>query len=308
MFLQFIGQDSHKILLPSSALFRYINMAHDVDLAPSQFWFCTAIVTVLFTSSTCSTLLILAMTFERFYSIIRPHKAASFNTVKRAKITILCIVIFSIVYNFPNWFITSDDGESRNCIAYAFALNSLHGIIYYWSSNILSYFLPFAILLIMNSVIIYTLNKRAKSLNISRTGGQRKVQGQVQSQGQSEGQSGKTKNSEMQVFVILLLVTFAYLILNTPSYMFYLYAQLMDYKKTPYGFAAYYLFFSVSQKTLYTNYGINFYLYVMSGQKFRTDLVMLLKSMLRCLTWKKAASNFSTSQSSSLNTLFVSAE
>ena len=33
------------------------------------------------------------MTFERFYSIIRPHKAASFNTVKRTKITILIIVI-----------------------------------------------------------------------------------------------------------------------------------------------------------------------------------------------------------------------
>ena len=145
MFLQFISQDGNKILLPSSALFRYINMAHDVDLAPSQFWFCSAIVTVLFTSSTCSTLFILSMTFERFHSIIRPHKAASVNTVKRAKITILCIVIFSIVYNFPNWFITSDDGESRNCTAYAFALNSLHGIIYYWSSNILSYFLPFVI-------------------------------------------------------------------------------------------------------------------------------------------------------------------
>ena len=59
--------------------------------------------------------------------------------------------------------------------------------------------------------------------------------------------------------------------------MFYLYAQLMNYKKTPYGFAAYYLFFSVSQKTLYTNYGINFYLYVISGKKFRTDLINLLK-------------------------------
>ena len=91
------------------------------------------------------------------------------------------------------------------------------GNYFYRSSNDLSYFLPFVILLIMNSVIIYTLNKRAKSLNISRTGGQRKVQGQVQSQGQSEGQSGKTKNSEMQVFVILLLVTFAYLILNSPA-------------------------------------------------------------------------------------------
>ena len=272
-------------------------MAHDVDLAPTQLWFCRAAAAMVFTSSLCSTLFLVGMTFERFYSIIRPHKAALFNTVKRAKISVVCIIVFSIVYNFPHWFVTSDDGESRNCVLFASARKSLYGIIYYWVSNILSYFLPFVILLIMNSVIIHTLNKRMKSMKITKRRG-----GQLEGQGQSEGQSGKTKTSEIQVFVILLLVTFAFLILNSPPYMYYLYAQLVDYKKSPYHFAAYYLFFSVSQKSRYTNYAINFYLYVMSGQKFRTDLVILLKSMFGCLTCKKPVNEFSISQSSSLNT------
>ena len=277
-------------------------MAHDLDLAPSQHWFCTAVATILFTSSLCSTLFILSMTFERFYSIIRPHKAASFNTVKRAKTTILCIIMFSVIYNFPNWFVTSDDGESRNCVPYALAMDSIHGQMYYWASNVLSTFLPFVLLLIMNSVIIYTLSKRSKSAKITRTRGKGKYQGQGQSQGHNEGPSTKTKNSETQIFILLLLITFAYLIFNTPAYMFYLYAQIVGYKQSPYGFAAYYLFFSVSQKTLYTNYGINFYLYVMSGQKFRTDLVILLKSIFGCRLCKKPASHVSTSQSSGLNT------
>ena len=59
----------------------------------------------------CSTLSILNMTFGRFYSIIRPHKAASFNTAKRAKITVLCIVVFSIVFNVPHLFTTAVDGH-----------------------------------------------------------------------------------------------------------------------------------------------------------------------------------------------------
>ena len=52
--------------------------------------------TVLFVSTHSSTFFIISLTFERFYSIIRPHKAASFNTIRRAKIIIICIVI--IIY------------------------------------------------------------------------------------------------------------------------------------------------------------------------------------------------------------------
>ena len=43
------------------------------------------------------------MTFERLYSIVWPHKAASFNTVKRAEITLLCCSIFGILYDIPHY-------------------------------------------------------------------------------------------------------------------------------------------------------------------------------------------------------------
>ena len=85
-----------------SGLCTYLTMVHDVPIPPNQYWYCTLAITILFSSFLCSTLLILSMTFDRFYSIIMPHKAASFNTVKRAKMTILCIVLFSIVYNIPH--------------------------------------------------------------------------------------------------------------------------------------------------------------------------------------------------------------
>ena len=39
----------------------------------------------------------------------------------------------------------------------------------------------------------------------------------------------------------------------------------------------YHLVFHISQKSYFTNYGINFFLYVISGQKFRSDLVSLFK-------------------------------
>ena len=63
-------------------------------------------------------------------------------------------------------------------------------------------------------------------------------------------------------------------------YALSVYTKLYDYMKTPYSFAGFYLFYSVAQKAYYTNFGINFYLYVISGQKFRSDLVKLIRSNL----------------------------
>ena len=203
--------------------------------------------------------MILSMTFEHFYSIIRPHKAASFNTVKRAKITILCIVLFSVLYHIPHWFISGN--IRRLCLTNVISADKSIGEFYYWFSEILHFILPFILLLIMNSVIIHTLHERSK-LNIG--------------QGQSEGQTTKTKNSERQIFTMLLAVTFGFLILTTPVKVLVFYMNLF-FSNTPQYFAGLYLFYQIGEKTYYTNYGINFFLYVISGQKFRQDLMNLFK-------------------------------
>ena len=98
------------------------------------------------------------MTFERFYSIIRPHKAASFNTVKRAKIFVTCIVCVSIVFNIPHLFTTKQVGKS--CVPFGNAIVYITGQLYCWLSLTVNFFLPFLLLLIMNNIIIKTLRKR----------------------------------------------------------------------------------------------------------------------------------------------------
>ena len=52
----------------------------------------------VFSSIQCSTYFIVAMTFERFYSIVRPQKAVSFSTVKKARTIIIFIIVFSFTY------------------------------------------------------------------------------------------------------------------------------------------------------------------------------------------------------------------
>ena len=242
-------------------------------MPPGQYGFCVVANTIFFVSTFCSTYFIISMTFDRFYSIITPHKAASFNTVKRAKITILCIVIFSFLFNIPHVFITSN--QQRRCVPFGKA-TGLIGQFYYWLSFVVNFAFPFTSLLIMNSVIIHSIRK---SFKIKRT--------PSEAQGQTEGQN--SKRSETQVFATLLLVTFAFLILTTPAYVFFLYVQFFDYTSSVYRFAGFHLFFHVAQKLQYANYGINFFLYVISGGKFRADLSTLFQCNRTASTIKELA-------------------
>ena len=220
---------------------------------------------ILFAASMCSSMFIVSMTFERFYSIIRPHKAASFNTVKRAKITIFCIVIFSTLYNVPHTPITLR--VDNLCVPYGNALQYVSGQIYYYLSLVVSFFLPFILLLVMNCFIINTLHGRS-GIIMARLG----------SQGdKSKSQGQKMKGSERQIFITLLFVTFSFLILNIPGYAYFLYVMIYDYEQSPKSFAGYTIFESIGRNLYFTNYAIKFFLYVVSGKKFRVDLMTLFR-------------------------------
>ena len=209
------------------------------------------------------------MTFERFYSIIRPHKAASFNTVKKARVIIVCIVVISSSYSMPLLFMTGRNGTT--CVPYSKGTDHFAGKLYYWSDQVVRFGFPFVALLTMNTVIIHTLRKRS-SLLIART--------ETQGEGYNEGQnSSKMKSSEKQIIIMLLLVTFGFLILMTPSYGMTLYTVFVDFSSSPKLYAGFLLFMSIGQKTFYTNFGINFYLYVISGSKFRSDLLKLFQNL-----------------------------
>ena len=158
-------------------------MVFDVDMPPSQLGHCSIIAFGLFFGSMSSTFFITNMTFERFYSILVPHKAASFNTIKRARITIACILVFSVVFNSPHFFISSNTG--RVCNSFGRAIKSTYGQVYYWFFFSLNFTVPFASLLTMNAVIIYTL--KARSMNLVR---------RSSSQGQSQGQMTKVQRDK----------------------------------------------------------------------------------------------------------------
>ena len=230
-------------------------------MPPNQLGYCIISLFITTFAVLCSTYLLITMTFERLCSIIWPLKAASFNTVKRARIIISCVFVICFTYCIPFLFITGNRGKI--CIPNKFASVTLLGEFYYWLTQIFIFIIPFSSLLTMNSIIIYTLRKRSK-LNIS----------EYQGQGQSGGQTLKIKHSEKQIFTILLLVTFTYLILNFSMIPLNFFRNFYT-GNTPSYYAGFHLIYQIGVQTFYTNHAINFFLYVLSGRKFRTDLMNL---------------------------------
>ena len=244
----------------------YLRQVHNVAMPPNPLWNCKIANIAVSASMMFSTLFILCMTFERFYSIIQPHKAASFNTVKRAKITIVVCVIIGFLFNIPHLFFSIHQGV--RCIPHSVTFR--HAGIHYWLSFVLYFLLPFIFLLTMNIVIIHTLRMRF-SKNFIRFESSR--------HSLNRDQKFKMKNTEKQIYHTLLLITFWFSVLTTPTCVLkvLVYASLIVYGKTPRQSAVYFFLYHVAQKSFYTNNGINFFFYVMSGQKFRTDLVNLLR-------------------------------
>ena len=192
-----------------------------MDMPPNQELYCKLVAYFMAVSGQISTFVLVAMTFERFYSIVRPHKAASFNTVKRAKITIMSIVMFTVLFNIPN--MTSMLTSGRKCLGQAKIIHTLYGQMFYCLCVILNFAFPFVSLLAMNTVIIHTLRTRFT-----------KILGRSEGHGQSEGEGQTIKNSESQIYITLVLVTFSFLLLVTPTYVILPFTSRSDSRGIPF--------------------------------------------------------------------------
>ena len=115
---------------------------------------------------------------------------------------------------------------------------------FYLFSSIVGFALPFVLLFSMNSVIIHKLRTRSVV---------------TQKDGQESGKSGKS--SDTQIFIMLLLVTFGFLVLVTPAYILFPYVIIVDYLASSKEFARYYLFHNFAQKIRISNHGVNFLFY-----------------------------------------------
>ena len=233
----------------------------------------------LFAVQNC-THLTLAMTLDKYIAIKWPHRAATFSTSRRARIIALGLYTAVFIYNIPHFFLSSIIGDQ--CVGYA--IKSQITSVYSWFSFVLNAIIPFTLLIYMNFVILKTVRNSRKSFRDKhRTTGM-------------NAREKTMKNAENQLTIMLLLVTTLFLILLFPAYFRFIYVAVAK-RDTPRHYARLLLVGQVTGKLYPTNSGINFFLYCVSGTKFRNDL----KEILRCSSTTKSSVTGSKSNSTELD-------
>ena len=203
----------------------------------------------------CATYLVLSMTLDKYIAIKWPHRAATYSTPRRAKIIIVTITCLVLMYNLPHFFITNIvEGK-----CYGYSVKSNLTKIYSWSTFIINGVFPFIFLIHMNYIIVRTVRKSHRMFTNS-----------IHATGMMTRQK-TMKSAENQLTTMLLLITTLFLILLFPTYIRFIYAAFVI-SDTPYKYATSLFIFEISYKLYVTNSGINFFLYCVSGQKFRNDL------------------------------------
>ena len=212
-----------------------------------------------------STFLVVAMTIDKYIAIKWPHKAATYSTPKRAKMIVVAVYACAFVFNIPHLFLSSVIGGQ--CIN--FGISSVFSKMYSWFSFILNAIIPFTLLIYMNFVIVKAVRSSHKMFRANH--------GPVRG-GRGEGLEARQrtmKSAENQLTIMLLLVTTLFLILLCPAYIRFIYMTFVQ-ADTPLKYANSIFLFQITALLYISNSGINFFLYCISGQKFRNDLKDLL--------------------------------
>ena len=139
--------------------------------------------------------------------------------------------------------------------------------VYKWFSFVLNAIIPFTMLIHMNFVIVNAVRKSRIffKANYKTTG---------RDQGM-ETRKNKMKSTENHLVIMLHLVTILFLILLCPTYCRFIYLVFAN-RDTPFEYAQSMLFSEITGKLYASNSGINFFLYCISGKKFRNDLKEIL--------------------------------
>lgn len=196
------------------------------------------------------------MTLERFCAVIYPHKTNVICTRRRVHFLTFFNAVVNIIFFSP--LLVSAGLVDNNCKTCArYKENNWHMTLYSVFGMIFYPIIPVLALFGMNFAIVLTLCRR------------RKLTAAVQTS------TTRTSSKERQITLMLLLVSVTFVVLLLPFQVKDSIFMGISKTATPSEAAMDSFSFSLTYHLMLLNHAINFYLYLISGAKFRADLMRL---------------------------------
>ena len=232
--------------------------------------------------------IILGLTFDRLIAVRFPLKAVIWCTTTRAKI--VCGTIFAIVWLLNIPFFVFNHAKS-GLVCGMGTSRSVISLVYPWIAVGIGFVVPLVSLVSMNAVIITAIISRRRfrakydtqerihttdAIEMSESATNSSLDPVQHDWLKSAKHQHKSMTSrDCNAIVTLLLVSFTFLLLVSPHYVHIALFQISDLKSSPSLRAYYSLFFQVSKNLFFLNNACNFFLYCLSGTKFRNDVARL---------------------------------
>ncbi|KAL8581207.1 hypothetical protein ACOMHN_038308 [Nucella lapillus] len=236
--------------------------------------------------------MLVCVTLQRVLSVVMPHRVGTICTRRRVTLLITGVTLFlAALYSHSLYCFSYLDAESDSH-AECIASNPDYG---WFLDNVFSYvdmviysLLPFVSVVQGNAVLVWKL---AASVRKAR---QRLTSAPPQ-------ELSKRSQTSTSVTITVCVVSLAFVLLTLPSGMFYVLYYAKDMSTlTPEQEADVYLFFTLSFLLADTNSAVNFYLYCLTGRRFREEFVRLV--FCRKTTTSLVASRETSTQATNVAT------
>ncbi|XP_064598654.1 G-protein coupled receptor daf-37-like [Liolophura sinensis] len=206
--------------------------------------------------------LMVALTVERFIAVWFPLKVANLCTVRRAKITVSCMLLGLALFNIPYCMASSERQQLTG-----WWICGIHEdfeaflVTWSWVDSAVYLFLPWPTLLFCNVMIIVGLRSSARKKERMTN---------------STNQTAESKRQQQSVTVMLIVASVTCFVLLTPNAIFFIYQRYWEFQSDAYQYASYVFVNSFIYFLSNFNHAINFFLYVVSGRRFRRVFIALI--------------------------------
>ncbi|CAH1792943.1 unnamed protein product [Owenia fusiformis] len=210
----------------------------------------------------CSVYIIIAMTFDRYLAVTSPMNVTRYSSISRTWKAIIGIVVVMTAFNIPFHVYSNKVTNKMTGIAICdtFASEDLLAKVYPWLSMALTAILPCVVLVALNAKIVRTLSQASRPDKLKDMG---------------DTLHRFRSYQARQVTRMLVAVSIAFIVLTSPFYIWEVMGTFIYTENNAWSKASRLLVNKTTVMIWLSNNAVNFYIYALTGQKFRRDLKSL---------------------------------
>ena len=267
-FLTLAASDS--VLIYVTCFRSWVKFTFEFDISVQHDALCKLDVFLIYVSGVLSAWTLVAMTAQRAVCVMWPHRANVLCMVGKSKAIVVSMVLFLAVIHTHLLYgvhVGMQDGRKK-CVLYL-NYGPFYQKIWNWVDMLFFSFLPWLCLAVSNSLLVWKLRLSLREAKLSLGSGQ-------------ADRINDRKKKATSISITLIAVSTAFLLLTFPmsfyqiiTFMFWMHGSL----RTLRSLRVFYYIHQISLPLWYANSCINFYIYCLTGSKFRREA----KQMLRCM-------------------------